>query len=150
MPACSGSSSRSCRGRSKATPPASSTQATGSWTEELREAYADRIQRRLAAHIANLDASVLARTALSPADLQAANPNLECGDPYAGSLGLDQNFLWRPFPGQPGHRTPVEALWQIGASTWPGPGLGAGSGTIVAGELLRPSPADRIARRLGR
>ena len=122
----------------------------GTWTEELREAYADRIQARLARHITNLDSAVLARTALSPADLQAANRNLEQGDPYAGSLGLDQNFLWRPFPGQPGHRTPVEALWQIGASTWPGPGLGAGSGTLVASELLRPSPADRIARRFGR
>ena len=122
----------------------------GTWTEELREAYADRIQERIARHITNLDSAVLARTALSPADLQAANRNLERGDPYAGSLGLDQNFLWRPFPGQPGHRTPVEALWQIGASTWPGPGLGAGSGTLVAGELLRPSAADRIARRFGR
>jgi phytoene dehydrogenase-like protein len=122
----------------------------GTWTEELREAYADRIQERISRHITNLDSAVLARTALSPADLQAANRNLERGDPYAGSLGLDQNFLWRPFPGQPGHRTPVEALWQIGASTWPGPGLGAGSGTLVAGELLRPSAADRIARRFGR
>ncbi len=128
----------------------SSTPGNGTWTEELREAYADRIQARLARHITNLDSAVLARTALSPADLQAANRNLEQGDPYAGSLGLDQNFLWRPFPGQPGHRTPVEALWQIGASTWPGPGLGAGSGTLVASELLRPSPADRIARRFGR
>ena len=39
---------------------------------------------------------------LSPADLQAANPNLHHGDPYSGSLALDQNFLWRPFPGRPG------------------------------------------------
>ena len=28
----------------------------------------------------------------------------------------------------PGHATPIEGLWQIGASTHPGPGLGAGSG----------------------
>ena len=122
----------------------------GTWTEELREAYADRIQARLASHITNLDEAVLGRTSLSPADLQAANQNLERGDPYAGSLALDQNFLWRPFPGQAGHRTTVEALWQIGASTWPGPGLGAGSGTIVANELLRPTATERIARRLGR
>jgi phytoene dehydrogenase-like protein len=119
----------------------------GSWTDELREAYADRIQRRLARHITNLDDALLARTSLSPADLERANPNLERGDPYAGSLSLDQNFLWRPFPGQPGHRTAVEALWQIGASTWPGPGLGAGSGTLVASELLRPSVSERLARR---
>ena len=34
----------------------------GSWTESLRERYADRIQRRLAAHIPNLESSILART----------------------------------------------------------------------------------------
>ncbi len=122
----------------------------GSWSEALREAYADRIQERLSRHVANLDAALLARTALSPADLEAANPNLEQGDPYGGSLALDQNFLWRPFPGQPGHRTPLPALWHVGASTWPGPGLGAGSGVLVAEELLRPSSGARLTRRLRR
>jgi phytoene dehydrogenase-like protein len=74
---------------------------------------------------------------LSPADLQAANVNLHQGDPYSGSLALDQNLLWRPLPARPGHATPVKGLWQIGASTHPGPGLGAGSGTLVAKRLLR-------------
>ena len=35
-------------------------------------------------------------------------------------LSLDQNLLWRPFPQSPGHATPIERLWHIGASTWPG------------------------------
>ncbi|MGH3050856.1 MAG: phytoene desaturase family protein, partial [Gaiellaceae bacterium] len=122
----------------------------GTWTPELRERYADRIQARLARHIPNLESSLVARVALSPADLQAANPNLRHGDPYSGSLALDQNFLWRPFAARPGPRTPVEHLWHIGASTWPGPGLGAGSGTIVAQELLRPSAAGRVRSRLRR
>jgi phytoene dehydrogenase-like protein len=120
----------------------------GSWTEELRERYADRIQARLARHIPNLESSILQRVSLSPADLQAANPNLHHGDPYSGSLALDQNFLWRPFAGRPGHRTGIDGLWQIGASTWPGPGLGAGSGTIVAQELLKAPAVERLRRRL--
>ncbi|MGI8421248.1 MAG: phytoene desaturase family protein, partial [Gaiellaceae bacterium] len=120
----------------------------GTWTEELRELYADRIVARLARHIPNLEASILGRTVLSPADLQAANVNLHRGDPYSGSLALDQNFLWRPFPKQPGHRTPVERLWHIGASTHPGPGLGAGSGTLVAQELLQPPLSQRALGRL--
>jgi phytoene dehydrogenase-like protein len=120
----------------------------GTWTEELRERYADRVQARLEAHIPNLRSSILRRTTLSPADLQAANPNLHHGDPYSGSLALDQNFLWRPFSARPGHRTPVDRLWHIGASTWPGPGLGGGSGTIVAQELRRVPAAERIRRRL--
>ena len=118
--------------------------ADGSWTEELRERYADRIQGRLAQQIPNLESSILRRVAISPADLQAANVNLHHGDPYGGSLALDQNLLWRPFPRSPGHRTPVPGLFHIGASTHPGPGLGAGSGTLVAQELLRP-PASRRA-----
>jgi phytoene dehydrogenase-like protein len=120
----------------------------GTWTEELRERYADRIQARLARQAPNLESAILRRVALSPADLQAANRNLERGDPYGGALALDQNFLWRPFPAQPGHRTPVRNLFHIGASTWPGPGLGAGSGTLVAKELLRPSSATRAATRV--
>jgi phytoene dehydrogenase-like protein len=121
----------------------------GSWTETLRERYADRIQGRIARHITNLESSILSRVVLSPADLQAANVNLERGDPYSGSLALDQNFVWRPFAKQPGHRTGVDGLFHIGASTWPGPGLGAGSGTLVARELMRPPAPKRLARRVG-
>jgi phytoene dehydrogenase-like protein len=120
----------------------------GSWSESLRERYADRIQARLARHIPNLESSILRRVVLSPADLQAANINLAQGDPYSGSLALDQNFLWRPFARQPGHRTPVEGLFQIGASTWPGPGLGAGSGTLVAQTLLQRPAHVRLAGHL--
>ena len=94
----------------------------GVWTERLRERYADRIQARLAQHIPNLESSLLQRVVLSPADLERMNVNLRRGDPYGGALSLDQNFLWRPFPRSPGHATPVERLWHIGASTWPGPG----------------------------
>jgi phytoene dehydrogenase-like protein len=121
----------------------------GRWDESLRERYADRIQARIARHVPNLESSILRRVVLSPADLQAANINLEHGDPYSGSLALDQNFLWRPFACQPGHRTPVDGLFQIGASTWPGPGLGAGSGTLVAKALLQPPAAQRLVGRLG-
>ena len=109
----------------------------GTWTEELRERYADRIQARLGRQLTNLESALRKRVVLSPADLEAANVNLVGGDIYAGSCALDQNLLWRPRPGLPGHRTPVERLFHIGASTHPGPGLGAGSGTLVAKELLR-------------
>jgi len=118
------------------------------WNDELRERYADRIQARLARHIPNLESSLVKRVALGPHDLERMNVNLRHGDPYGGALTLDQNFLWRPFPGCTGHATPVERLWHIGASTWPGPGLGAGSGTLVAEKLLAPPLAERAVRRL--
>src|SRR5262245_1657825 len=118
----------------------------GSWTEELRERYADRIQARIAAHVPNLESAIRKRVVLSPADLQEANINLHHGDPYSGSVALDQNLIWRPFPAGPGHATPIKRLWQIGASTHPGPGLGAGSGTLVAKRLLEPSLVERIRK----
>jgi phytoene dehydrogenase-like protein len=115
----------------------------GKWSDDLRERYADRIQARLAEHMPNLEASIVKRVALGPHDLERMNVNLRHGDPYGGSLALDQNFLWRPFPRNPGHATPVRQLWHVGASTWPGPGLGAGSGTLVAQELLKPPAPQR-------
>jgi phytoene dehydrogenase-like protein len=120
----------------------------GSWTEELREAYADRIVARLGDSIENLASSTVARKVLSPADLEALNANLVAGDIYAGSCALDQNLLWRPFAQAPGHRTPVEALWHVGASTHPGPGLGAGSGYLVAKELTKPPLTRRLVAKL--
>lgn len=120
----------------------------GSWTPELRERYADRIQARLAAHVEGFEETILRRTCLSPADLHEANPNLAHGDPYGGSLALDRNFVWRPFPASPGHATHVRGLYHIGASTHPGPGLGAGSGTLVARQLLEPAAPARALRRV--
>jgi phytoene dehydrogenase-like protein len=120
------------------------------WNDDARERYADRIQARLARHIPNLESSIVRRVALGPHDLERLNVNLVGGDPYGGALSLDQNFLWRPFAQSPGHRTPVGRLWQIGASTWPGPGLGGGSGTLVAQELLKPPLVRRAAGRFKR
>jgi phytoene dehydrogenase-like protein len=114
----------------------------GTWTEDLRERYADRIQARLAKHISNLESSILARTSLSPADLWQANVNLVQGDPYGGALSLDQSFLWRA-----PHRTPVDGVWHVGASTHPGPGLGGGSGALVAAQLTQLPLTKRIAAR---
>ena len=120
----------------------------GSWTESLREAYADRIVARLGASIENLATATIGRVVLSPADIERANVNLVGGDIYGGSCALDQNLLWRPFAAAPGHRTAVEGLWHIGASTHPGPGLGAGSGYLVYKALTKPSVRRRVLARL--
>jgi len=104
----------------------------GSWTEEVREAYADRIIQRIAEHIPNLKENIISRTVLSPADLEAININLVGGDPYGGDCSLDQYFLWRPLRALKNHQTPLKNLYHIGASTHPGPGLGGGSGYLVA------------------
>ncbi len=106
------------------------TEAT--WTEAMREAFADRIEGILSAHIRNWDQIRLKRRAYSPADLEAMNVNLVGGDPYGGACALDQFFVWRPYAAQVNNATPVRNLHHIGASTHPGPGLGGGSGLNVA------------------
>jgi phytoene dehydrogenase-like protein len=111
------------------------TPADGAWTPELREAYADRVEAILDHHIEGFRGDILRRRAYSPADLEAMNVNLVGGDPYGGFCGLDQFFLWRPFKGSVNHRTAVPGLYHIGASTHPGPGLGGGSGYLLAKAL---------------
>jgi phytoene dehydrogenase-like protein len=120
----------------------------GAWTEELRESYADRIVARLGDSIENLSTATLKRVVLSPADIEALNPNLVGGDIYGGSCALDQNLIWRPLAEAPGHATAVDGLFHIGASTHPGPGLGAGSGYLVAKELTKPPLPQRLLSRL--
>ncbi|SDX32172.1 Phytoene dehydrogenase-related protein [Arthrobacter sp. cf158] len=118
---------------------------SGGWTEELKQAYLDRILTRLEQFAPGTKATVLASDVIAPTDLAAANPNAVNGDPYGGSAELFQNLLWRPFPEAAGHRTAVEGLWHIGASTHPGPGLSGGSGHLVAQKLTaKPSRFSRI------
>jgi phytoene dehydrogenase-like protein len=105
------------------------------WNEATREAYADRIEAILSKHISDFNATILKRRCYSPADLEAMNVNLVGGDPYGGACTIDQFFLWRPLRGAANHETPVKRLYHIGASTHPGPGLGGGSGFLLANAL---------------
>jgi len=107
----------------------------GVWSEATREAFADRIEAVLAKHIEGFGESVLARRAYSPVDLESMNINLVGGDPYGGSCAVDQFFIWRPFSHSRNNATSIENLHHIGASTHPGPGLGGGSGFLLAKRL---------------
>lgn len=115
---------------------------TGGWTHEVAEAYADRVIARIERFAPGITGTVLARHVISPTDLAAANANAVHGDPYGGAADLDQSLLWRPGTGT-GHRTSVANVFHIGAFTHPGAGLGAGSGHLVAQQLLAPSGAQR-------
>lgn len=117
--------------------------ATG-W-DEAKEAYADRVLDTLEGYAPGLRSHVLGRHVLSPLDLERGNPNLVGGDQCSGSHHPMQNFFLRPFPGWSRYRTPVEGLYACGASTWPGAGVGAGSGYLLGKRLL--SSRRRAPRR---
>ncbi|QOT21009.1 NAD(P)/FAD-dependent oxidoreductase [Paenarthrobacter sp. YJN-D] len=114
------------------------------WSGELKAGYLERVLARLEQFAPGTRASVLASDILAPTDLALANPNAVNGDPYGGSAEFFQNLLWRPFPEAAGHRTAIQGLWHIGASTHPGPGLSGGSGHLVAQKLT--APPSRFSR----
>ncbi len=105
--------------------------------DSAKDAYADRVVEIIERYAPGTRAKILARHVESPADLERRNPNLVGGDNLAGSHHLSQNFLFRPVPGWARWRTPVNDLYLIGASTWPGAGTGAGSGYMLAKMLAR-------------
>ncbi|MGW2061494.1 hypothetical protein ACWCO9_12540 [Streptomyces sp. NPDC001937] len=84
-----------------------------------------------------------------PPQLPRYNPNSVEGDPYGGSLELDQSFLWRPLPSSGRHATTVPGLWHIGSSTHPGPRLGGSSGHMVATALIKQASPNQGASVLG-
>jgi phytoene dehydrogenase-like protein len=103
--------------------------------DEAKEAYADRVIAQIKRYAPGLSAKILARAVMSPLDLERENPNLIGGDSLSGSHHLDQNFLFRPVFGWSRYATPVKGLYMVGASTWPGGGLNAGSGFMLAKTL---------------
>jgi phytoene dehydrogenase-like protein len=109
----------------------------GKGWDEVKEAYADRVIDIIERYAPGLRGKILGRSVFSPLDLERENPNLIGGDNLSGSHHLDQNFLFRPVAGYSRYRTPVDALYLCGASTWPGAGTGAGSGFMLAKMLAR-------------
>jgi phytoene dehydrogenase-like protein len=110
---------------------------SGDWSDELVRRYVERVLALVSEHAPNLPTVRRATAVLAPPDLARRNPNFIDGDPYGGATTVDQMLFWRPIPSLRGHRTSVDRLWHIGASTHPGPGLAAGSGTTAALALLR-------------
>ena len=108
--------------------------AASDW-DTAKEAYADRVIDLIERYAPGFRRTMLARTVLSPSDLERDNPNLIGGDSLSGSHHLDQNFMFRPAYGFSRYRTAVARLYLVGASTWPGAGTGAGSGFMLAKAL---------------
>lgn len=103
--------------------------------EAVRETYADRVIAIIERHAPNLSKRIIGRRVLGPLDLERENPNLVGGDQVCGSHHLSQHFLFRPTPRAADWTTPIRQLYLTGAATWPGGGVGAGSGFMLAEQL---------------
>ena len=115
-----------------------------SW-EEAKEPFAERVLDKIESYAPGARERLLDRTVLGPDDLERHNPNLVGGDSIGGSHHLAQNLLFRPVPGWSGYATPVDRLWMVGAGTWPGAGVNAISGRLVA-QMIASGRRRRVAR----
>ncbi|MDQ6436068.1 NAD(P)/FAD-dependent oxidoreductase [Mesorhizobium sp. LHD-90] len=103
--------------------------------ETVKERYAERVLDIIEHYAPGLRGKILGRAIFSPLDLERENPNLVGGDQICGSHHISQNFLFRPARGFAKWNTPVERLHLTGAATWPGAGVGAASGFMLARQL---------------
>jgi phytoene dehydrogenase-like protein len=113
---------------------------------EASESYADHVLALLDEYAPGLGDRVLGRHVISPLDIERANPSLVGGDQLGGSMHPAQNFFLRPFAGWSRYETPIDGLFLCGAATWPGAGVGAGSGYLLGKKLTRRRRPLRTAR----
>jgi phytoene dehydrogenase-like protein len=105
------------------------------WAARKAEAV-ERILDVIETHAPGFRASVIAHTALSPADLER-DFGLTGGDIFHGQLSLDQLWAARPVLGHADYRTPVRGLYLCGSGTHPGGGVTGAPGHNCAREVLR-------------
>ena len=116
-----------------------------SW-DEARETVADLMIDTVEAYAPGFKASVIARTILTPLDLER-DFGLVGGDIFHGALGLDQLYSARPVLGHADYRSPVPGLYMCGASTHPGGGVTGAPGHNSALEMIRDFRARRWTAR---
>jgi phytoene dehydrogenase-like protein len=126
---------------------AAGTIGARTWAE-AKEPFVERLLDELAFYAPGFRDLVLATHAQSPDDLEAANANLVGGDIGTGSYTLDQQLIFRPFPGWFGYKTPIEGLYLSGAATHPGGGVHGGAGANAANVLLADLRLQRAGQAL--
>jgi len=107
--------------------------------EEVSELMLDTVDR----YAPGFRASVIARRALSPLDLEREF-GLTNGDIFHGQLTLDQLFSARPVLGHGNYRGPLKGLYMCGAGTHPGGGVTGVPGHNAAREILRDARRRRM------
>jgi len=109
------------------------------WASE-KEAHGRRLLELWRSRAPNLVRDVIAdQFVFSPADTEAALPNMRRGDLLVGSFANNQVGYNRPFAGAGCYRTPVPGLYLCGGSTHPGGNVtglcGYNAARVIAADL---------------
>jgi phytoene dehydrogenase-like protein len=105
-----------------------------SWNDS-REEVADLMIDTVERYAPGFKASVIARAALSPLDLEQVF-GLTGGDIFHGALSLDQLFWARPALGYADYRGPLQGLYHCGAGAHPGGGVTGAPGHNAARAII--------------
>jgi phytoene dehydrogenase-like protein len=105
------------------------------WGARKDEAVA-RVLDAVERYAPGFKASVVAHTALSPADLEREY-GMTGGDIFHGQLSLDQLWSARPMLGYADYRSPVKGLYLCGSGAHPGGGVTGAPGRNCAREVLK-------------
>ncbi len=106
------------------------------WTEQLKEAVADRVINKLADYAPNLKAIILARHVESPAELGDRLGSYK-GNYYHLDMTLEQMMFLRPLPEIANYQTPIKNLYLTGAGTHPGGSISGMPGRNCARVFLK-------------
>ncbi len=112
-----------------------------SW-DDAKDEFADLVVDTVNARAPNFKASVIARQALSPLDLERRF-GLVDGDIFHGQLTLDQLFSARPVLGYAAYRMPVPGLYLCGSGAHPGGGVTGLPGRNAALGIIRDFKTHR-------
>jgi phytoene dehydrogenase-like protein len=106
-----------------------------SW-DDCRDQVADLMIDTVERYAPGFKASVIARQALSPLDLERVF-GLTGGDIFHGALSLDQLFSARPMLGHADYRGPLRGLYHCGSGAHPGGGVTGAPGHNAAAAIAR-------------
>jgi len=105
--------------------------------DELKDEVAEANLAALRRYAPNLtDEVILASHVKSPLDLERFNAHNWHGSCHGGDMGPAQSGPLRPAPGWADHRTPIDGLYQTGATTHPGGSVSAAPGRNAAMVML--------------
>jgi phytoene dehydrogenase-like protein len=108
----------------------------GGWTNEAKNAFADRCFDIVERYAPGFKDSVIDRQILTPQDLESTF-GLTGGNIFQGAMNLDKLFMFRPVPGYAGYKMPLKGLYLCGSAAHPGGGVMGAPGYNAAREMLK-------------
>jgi len=101
--------------------------------DAIKEPFMERCIAGWRAYAPNLDdRNIIARTAVTPADIEQKLINIRRGGVFMGRMIQSQLESFRPIPELAGCRSPIDGLYLCGACCHPGGGITGAPGLIAA------------------